>query len=414
MRPTLRLGRIAGIPIGVHWGALLIIVLIGGGLAWGTLPALYPGRGAFAYIVAGAIGAVLFIVSLLVHELAHAVIAKANGIRVESITLWLLGGVAQLRDEPRSPRVDFMVAAAGPATSVLLGAGCGAIALGLSATGAEGLVIAVPGYLAAANLLLAVFNLVPAAPLDGGRVLRAALWAWRGDRTWAAVVAARAGRFFGYALIVLGIAQVVFLSQFGGLWLALIGWFLVNAASAEAAQATVTNRLAGVRVSEVMTPQPTTADGDQTVAQFVDEVALRRMFSSYPLVDSDRRLTGLVTLNRIRAVPPERRFDTRLTDVACPPGDVPPARPEMPLTELLPRLSSCADGRAVVTDTYGHVIGVVSPSDVARAMSLAELRAADPYLARGADLNPPPGHDEPGRRPQEPGPRPEEPSRWAR
>jgi CBS-domain-containing membrane protein len=163
-------------------------------------------------------------------------------------------------------------------------------------------------------------------------------------------------------------------------------------------------------VGDVMTRQPMTADGGQTVAQFVDEVALRRMFSAYPLVDGDRRLTGLVTLNRIRAVPPERRFDTRLADIACPPGEVPPAAAEMPLTDLLPRLASCADGRAVVTDPTGHVIGVVSPTDVARAMSLADLRAAEPYLARGADLSPA-RPEQPGPRPGEPG-RPE-PSRWA-
>jgi Zn-dependent protease/CBS domain-containing protein len=411
MRPTIRLGRIAGIPIGMHWGVLVIVLLIAGSLAVGTLPGLYPGFGPVGYALAGMIAALLFIASLLTHELAHALVAKAYRIRVESITLWLLGGVAQLRDEPRSPRIDFLVAAAGPATSVLLGGGFGAVAVALAASGVTGLVVAVPAYLAAVNLLLAVFNLVPAAPLDGGRVLRAALWAWRGDRTWAAVVAARAGRLFGYALIVLGIAQILLLSQFGGLWLALIGWFLVNAASAEAVQATTTHRLAGVRVGDVMTPQPMTADGTQTVAQFVDEVALRRMFSSYPLVDADRRLTGLVTLNRIRSVPPERRFDTRLADIACPPGEVPPATVDMPITELLPQLATCTDGRAVVTDPTGHVIGVVSPTDVARAMSLADLRAADPYLARGADLRPPPGPDHPNRPPERPDR--QESTRWA-
>ncbi|HEX2418760.1 MAG TPA: site-2 protease family protein [Micromonosporaceae bacterium] len=249
MRPTLWLGRIAGIPIGVHWGALVTTVLIAGSLAWVTLPSLFPGSGGTAYIFAGGIAAVLFLASLLLHELAHAVVAKRYRIRVESITLWLLGGVARLRDEPRSPKIDFLVAAAGPASSVLLGGGFAAIAVALPAAGGEGLVVAVPAYLAAVNLLLAAFNLIPAAPLDGGRVLRAALWAWRGDRLRAAVVAAQAGRLFGYALIMFGIAQVLLWSRFGGLWLALVGWFLVNAAKAEAVQAASTHRRAR-RVAE--------------------------------------------------------------------------------------------------------------------------------------------------------------------
>jgi CBS domain-containing protein len=230
-------------------------------------------------------------------------------------------------------------------------------------------------------VVLAVFNLIPAAPLDGGRVLRAALWRWRGDRHAAAVSAARAGRVLGFVLIAIGVLQVVTGAGLGGLWLALIGWFVVSAATVEEQQARLSGRLAGVTAAQVMTGQPMILDGNLTVNDFVNQVALTHRFSTYPLVDAPGRLTGLVTLNRVRAVPPAERATTQLWQIACAPADVPVAHPEDSVVELLQRMHGCADGRAVVVDAAGRVVGVVSPSDVARAMQLANLRSLDPYAA---------------------------------
>jgi Zn-dependent protease/CBS domain-containing protein len=386
MKPTLRLGRILGIPVGVNVSVLVIVVLVCLGLAFGRLPAVLPGRPAWVYLLGGLVAAVLFVASLLAHELAHAVVARANGIEVEGITLWLLGGVAQLRTEARSPGSEFVVAVVGPLTSLGLGAVFGVAAVGLDAAGATGVPAAVAGYLAAVNVALAVFNLVPAAPLDGGRVLRAAVWRVTGDRVRAARVAAGAGRIFGLLLVALGVAQALF-GSLGGLWLALIGWFLVHAASAESEQAVLGQRLHGIRVGDVMTASPVVAPADRTVAAFIDDVVLRHPFSSYPLVDDAGRLTGLVTLNRIRAVPPGERPTVRLADIACPPDQVPTARADEPLVALLPRMAGCADGRAVVTDPDGRVVGIVSPRDISRTVAVADLRATDPYPPRGADLN---------------------------
>src|SRR5690606_30634284 len=238
----------------------------------------------------------------------------------------------------------------------------------------EGLIAATLGYLGAINVLLAVFNLVPAAPLDGGRVLRAVLWWFTGNRNRAPVVATRAGRVFGVALIAFGLAGALLWAWFGGLWLALIGWFLVNAASAEERSVVLGRQLSGVQVADVMSGPPVTAPPEANISSFIDEVVLHQRFSTYPLVDEDGRLTGLVTLNRIRQVPPDRRPDSRLRDIACPPEDVPTAHPEEPLIELLPRLAGCTDGRAVVVDPDGRVIGVVSPRDVTRMTAIADLR----------------------------------------
>ncbi len=387
MRASISLGRIAGIKVGINASVFLIVAILVLGLATGQLPAAYPGRSVIAYAIGAIVAALLFLASLLAHELAHSLVARRNGIEVESIVLWLLGGVAQLRGEAKTPGADFRIAIVGPLTSLVLAIVFGLAAAGVASLGGAGLPLGVLMYLAATNALLAVFNLIPAAPLDGGRVLRAALWQFRGDRHAAAVNAARAGRILGFVMIALGVLQVVTGRGLGGVWLALIGWFVVSAASAEEQQARLGGRLAGVKVSEVMAARPTVLDVNLTVADFIAQVALTHQYSTYPLVDAYGRLTGLVTLNRVRAVPPEQRATTRLQEIACPPSEVPIARPEESLVELLERMNGCADGRAVVVDDAGRVVGVVSASDVARSLQLADLRSFDPYPPpSGADL----------------------------
>src|SRR5690606_12761472 len=381
MRATLSLGRWFGVPVGANAGVLVILILVGFLLGAWHFPTLYPDRPVWSYAAAGAVAALLLIASVLLHELAHAVVAQANGIKVERIVLWLFGGVAQLRGEPSTAALDLAVAAVGPATSVVLGGLFGVAAVAWLAVVGEGLIAATLGYLGAINLLLAVFNLVPAAPLDGGRVLRAVLWWITGNRNRAAVVASRAGRVSGIALIAFGLAGVLLWAWFGGLWLALIGWFLVNAATAEEQSVVLGRQLSGVRVADVMSGPPVTAPPGVDVASFIDQVVLHQRFSTYPLVDQAGRLTGLVTLNRIRQVPLARRPEATLQEIACPPEEVPTARPEEPLVDLLPRLAGCADGRAVVVDPDGRVIGVVSPRDVARMTAVADLREPTPQPA---------------------------------
>jgi Zn-dependent protease/CBS domain-containing protein len=387
MRESVRLGRIAGVRIGLNLSVLVIVVVVAASLAIGRFPSAFPGRSGAAYATASVIAAVLFLASLLAHELAHAVVAKRNGIGVESITLWLFGGVAQLESEPRSPGADFRVAVVGPLTSLVVGVVFGGVALALTAGGSMGLAAGVFAYLAGVNVVLAVFNLFPAAPLDGGRVLRAGLWAWRHDRLRAAVIAARAGRVFGFVLVGLGILQTGAGLGFGGLWLVLIGLFLVNAATAEEQASRLSQATHGMRVRDVMTARPVTAEPDQTLIQFVTETVWTHRHSTYPLIDSDGRLTGLATLNRVRDAPDERRHELTLADIACRADDVPTAHPDEPLDELLPRMAGCSDGRAVVVDDSHRVIGIVSPSDVVRSVHLSGLRGWGPYGdLRGADL----------------------------
>ena len=384
---TLKIGRIAGVEVGVNWSALAIVLLIVSGLAGGQLPNAYPRHSTVVYVMAALITAVLFLASLLAHELAHAAVARRNGVDVQSITLWLLGGVAQLRGEPRSPGSDFRIAVIGPLTSLVVGLLFGMLATVAVMLDADRMLTGLLAYLAATNIVLAVFNLLPAAPLDGGRVLRAALWHRTGDRERSAITAARSGRAFGFLLAGLGLLQALLTQTWNGLWLVLVGWFLVSAATAEEQQARTTSKLSGLRVNDVMTKDPVVADGSMHLDVFVDRLAMTNRFSSYPLVDHEGRLNGLVTLNRVRAVPGGRWPDTRLRDVACPSEEVPTTGPEEPLTTLLPRLQGCADGRAVVLDEQGRVIGIISSTDISRAMQLVDLRSMESYPPpRGADL----------------------------
>jgi Zn-dependent protease len=382
MTASFRLGRIAGVPVGVNWSVLVIFALIAAGLSAGQFPRAYPDHSAWAYAVAGIGAAVVFLLGLLAHEVSHAVIAKRNGIAVKGITLWLFGGVAELQGEADSPGAELRIAGIGPLVSLVIGVVFGGIATLLAIAGQDNLAVGTFAWLGGINVALAVFNVLPAAPLDGGRLLRAALWKWRGDRTWAAVVAARAGRVLGWALIALGLVQFLLGTAVGGLWLALIGWFLLGAAGAEERQAQVGEALSGVRVGDVMSTNPQTVPPDIRVAEFIDQYLFGYRHTVFPLAE-DGRPVGLVSLDRVRQVPPEQRNNVELREVACGPRDLTITSPDEPLTELLPRLNQCADGRALVVEN-DRLVGIVSPSDISRAMLRGSLyhAAAAPRGAR--------------------------------
>jgi Zn-dependent protease/CBS domain-containing protein len=381
MTETVRLGTIAGVRVGLHWSVLGIVVLLVFGLAGGLLPAQFPGEAGIAYVAAAVAATLLFVLSLLAHELGHAVVATRNRIEVEGITLWLLGGVANLRGQAANAATDFRIAAVGPLISFLLGvAFFGATWLSVD-IGAPELVSGVLGYLASINILLAVFNLIPAAPLDGGRILRAALWAWRGDRAQAQIWSARAGRVFGLLLIALGLFTL-FAAEGVGLWWILIGLFVVTMASVEEHHARMGVMLSGLTARDIMTPNPDTADADQTVDRFVNEVAMARRHSAFPLLTSTGDLSGMVTLNRIRSLPREQHSQTPVAEIACPVDEIPIIRPDELVSDVLVRLGGCADGRALVVEN-GQLVGIISPSDVSRAISLRGVGASG---FNGADV----------------------------
>ncbi len=368
-----RVGRIAGLELRIHWSTLVIFGLLVWSLAAAQLPEQAPGAGEAAYLIAALVSGLAFYVALLAHEMSHALVARREGIEVESLTLWVLGGIAALRGEPRSPGADLRIAAVGPAVSFALAAAFALFAAGVRAAGGPELVVATLGWLAGINGVLGVFNLMPAAPLDGGRILRAALWAWRGDRSWAAIAAGRAGEMLAYLLIGLGLLGL-FSPGGGGLWFIVVGWFLLNAARVEQAQTVLQDELGDVRVASVMTPDPLTVPADANVAELLDDYMLRTRHSAFPIRDATGGPAGLVTLSRLRTVPPDRRAVVRVAEVACPMEELATARPSDRLIDLLPRLNACGEGRALVVDD-GRLVGIVTSADVARAVEVARLRA---------------------------------------
>ncbi len=371
MHNKIRLGRIAGLPVAAHWSVAVILLLFTWSLAEVSLPAAAPGYGATAYWLVGLVTTVLLLASLTAHELAHAIVARRSGVEVDDLTLWLFGGVTTLRGEAPSPGADFRIAAAGPATSIGLGVGFGVLALGLTLVGGSDLSVSATWWLAATNMLLAAFNLIPGAPLDGGRILRSALWHRRGDRAAATISAARSGQVVGYGLIALGLLAFVAGGGIGGIWLVFIGWFLLSAAEVEQRQVVARELLADVRVADVMTPAPVTAPGWLTIDAFVEQHVLGQRHSAYPVVDVSGAVEGLVTLTQLRTVPPTGRSTVRLDAVALPLDRVPTAGPDDPLAELVERSSRETGGRALVLDG-SHLVGIVTPADVTR---LIEMRA---------------------------------------
>lgn len=374
MDENIRFGRVAGIPVGANWSLLVVFWLMASGLATARFPNDHPGYGDGAYWAAAVVTAMAFYVALLAHELGHALMARRQGIPVQSITLWLFGGVTRMNGESASPEAALRVAVIGPAVS-LVGAGLFAVlALLLDSVGAPPLLGGVAGWLAGINLILAIFNLLPAAPLDGGRILQSVLWRRRGDRFSASVTAARAGRALGYFLVGLGVVGFSARSGIGPLWLVFLGVFLLMAARSEQAAAEARLHLEGVSVGSIMTPHPVIAPGWLTVDAFLEDYAPHHRFSSFPVQRFDGALAGLVTLHRLKAVQREEQASVRVLDVTCGMGEVPVTRSDALLLDLVGEMVGSPDGRALVIDD-GQLVGIVSPTDVARALELAAVDA---------------------------------------
>ena len=364
MHETIRFGHIAGVKVGANWSVLFIAWLLAFGLAEGSLPELAPGYASGVYWVVAIAAALVFFASLLAHEMAHALMARSIGLPVEGIVLWALGGVSRLGGDAPTARDELRIAVAGPATSLAIGAATFVVTVALGEFGAPDLLVAAMAWLATINVVLGLFNLAPAFPLDGGRVVRAILWARTGNRLEATRRAAAVGRIVGYGLIGGGAALFMFGGLFQGLWFALIGWFVISLATAETAQVEQRQLLAGVTVSDVMSPEPLCAPADIDVATFLDRYVLTHRYSSYPVVDGAHRLVGLVTLDAVRRVPPGRRPTTSLGEAATPADEVLQVAPDTLLTDVLAGLSATPLGRLVVIDGVGRVVGLVSHTDV--------------------------------------------------
>ncbi len=384
---SIRLGKVLGVPLSMDLG----VVVIGGLLTWGLaaiiLPNGAPGLVSSVYWTVGIVGALLFLGSLLAHELAHAVVARRNEVEVEGITLWLFGGFAQFGNEPRTPGAEFRITAAGPATSLGLGAVFLAMAFGLAQLGVPVVYTTMLAWLGIINGFLGVFNLIPGAPLDGGRILAAALWRIRGDRVSGRIGAASVGKFVGGGLIGLGLFELVVLQGFTGLWTILIGWFLFNAARMEHTHFVGRRALGALTVGEAMGPMPETVTTWTSVADLVEGALRRTSRPTVAVVDWQGRVVGVVGMDAVRRLPAEQWPTTDVVDIATSGDAIAVASPYEQLTDALERVGS-AGGAHVVVEHDGRSIGFIGPDEVRRAIELGRLRGPRPSTVMPP---PPPG-----------------------
>ena len=370
MNTTFRLGRIAGVPIGLSWTWIPVFGLFVWSLAANVFPSTNPGLATGTYVAMAFAAALAFFGSLLLHELGHALRARRVGVEIEGITLWLLGGVARFRGRFASAGAEFRIAVAGPLVTAGLAASFIALAVLTHLSPAIDGVFAWLGYI---NLLLLVFNLVPALPLDGGRIFRSALWRFKGDLSWATRIAAATGMAIGSLMVAVGMVAVFMASTFGGVWLAFIGWFLLNVARSEAQLVSMQDALAGFVVADLMTHHPIVSQAEQTVRDFMAEVPADDPSAAYPVLDGLRPVGILPSPRGLTGTGADEWTTLRVRERMVGLDQLPLLTPDEPAPEaMLAMVDAHADSALVVDD--GHLAGVVSSRDINEALKLGARR----------------------------------------
>jgi Zn-dependent protease/CBS domain-containing protein len=372
MDGNLSVGRFGGVELRLNWSLLAVVALIVWSLSEGVFPSQNPGLSHNTYLAMAVVASLLFLASIALHELGHSWVALREGIEVDSITLWLFGGVSELKGRFASPGAEFRVAVSGPLVSIVLGV----LFMLIAVVGLPSEVDGVAAWLGYINLILAAFNLLPASPLDGGRVLHSVLWRAKGDFAWATRVASEIGQVFAYLFIALGIAVFIFQGSFSGAWLAFIGWFLLQGARAEARYVATEQALGGLRVRDLMARHPVTVDADSTVGRFMDDVASSQRFTTYPVLDGDRPV-GLLAFASVAAVPRSEWDTRRVRDTMIPLDEVPLLTEDELAVDALQELSAPTGNRALVIDN-GHLAGLLSITDIARALEVGRSPARSP------------------------------------
>jgi Zn-dependent protease/CBS domain-containing protein len=364
MNPSFTIARIAGIRIGINWSWLIVLALIVWTLESTVFPASNPGLSTATYAAMAVAAAILFFTSLLLHELGHALQAKRDGVEIEGITLWLFGGVARFKGMFPSAGAELRIAVAGPLVSLLLGGLFVAVAV---AGGLGSAVDGIAAWLGYINLILLAFNLLPALPLDGGRVFRSLLWLRSGDFAWATRIAADVGRGFGYLLIGLGLLLFIVQGAWSGAWLAFLGWFLLHAAAAEGRYGLLRDALGDLRVRDLMIRRPESVPADWSLSEFMDDIAHVHHFTTYPVI-ADARVVGLLPFAAVARVPRPEWDTTRVRDCMLPIDEATSVREDEPLLDAISDMAAGSLDRALVL-AGDQVVGLLSITDVGRLVA---------------------------------------------
>lgn len=381
MRGSVRLGRIAGIEVGVHYTWLLAFALIAWTLAVGLFPAIVHGRTMALYWIMGILASLLLFVSVLLHEFAHSLVAQARGLPVHSITLFIFGGVSNLEEEAEKPGVEFVMALVGPLTSLVLAGILWGVGLLIGLHGSplsiftgnypslSSPVAALIYYLSSINLTLGAFNLLPGFPLDGGRVLRSIVWGATGNLARATNVAAISGRIFGWGFITYGVFQLFTGNLIGGLWIAFIGWFLSNAADASRREVTLREHLSGVPIRQVMDPDLETIDPGTSVQDMVWRIFMQRRRRAVPVAQNNQ-IVGIVTITDVRELPQAKWAETPVEKVMTR-QPLYSVAPEDDLNSAM-KLMARYDLNQVLVLRQGQLVGIISRADIIRYLQFSE------------------------------------------
>ncbi len=374
-RKRIPLFRISGFQVAIAPSWLVLAALVAWSLSTGFFPYQVEDLGAGWYWLMGAVGAVGLFVSIILHELSHSLVARRSGVPMRGITLFLFGGLAETGDEPGRARDEFLIAVVGPVASLLLGAVFLALGGASASAGWPRPFGAVLDYLGVINIVLAGFNLLPAYPLDGGRILRAALWGWRGRVTWATRVASRIGQGFGLLLVALGVFRLLAGMAVGGLWMVLIGLFLRHAAAVSYQQLRVRQALGDRPVRDFMRTRPRAVSPQTSVEELLADVTAGREGRVFPVADARGRLMGCVTRRRADAVDQGRRSETTVSDLLDGCSRRNSIAPDAEASEALRTMHRHGTDRLLVTRD-GQLAGTVSRRDLLEQVTLALQEAS--------------------------------------
>ncbi len=373
MRGSIPVAKIAGIKIEIHYSWLIIFVMLTFLLATGWFPQLVPRESALIYWLVAAVASLLLFASVIVHELAHSILARARGLPVRNITLFALGGASNIEREPPSAGVEFWMALVGPLASLVIGAAIWLSAITVFAH--MGLLTALLYYLGVANLLVGGFNLLPAFPLDGGRMLRAAIWRISGNLRTATRWAALVGLVISAIFIAFGFLMLLTGEAWNGIWFVVLGWFIFESAQSERTQVALQSALEGVVVADIMAPAPPGIPATATVQQAVDDYFVRLGLAAVPVEQGDH-LIGVITVEEVTQVPDYERHVIPVGQVMTPLSRLQTAKPQDSAMEVIQRmLSSRISVLSVVQD--GTLVGMLDRERVVRTLRIRQGLAAE-------------------------------------
>lgn len=366
----INLFSLAGFRIGIDISWFFIAILLSWTLAVGYFPFYYPHLSPQNYWLMGLLGMLGLFISVILHELGHAVIARKFNLNISQITLFIFGGVAELKDEPPSPKAEFYVAIAGPIVSVILALITGFLAHTGEQLGWPVMFTGVMSYLAMINTVVVIFNLIPAFPLDGGRVFRALLWWWKDNLEWATRIASHMGAGFGLFLIFMGILSFMSGSFFAGAWWVILGLFLQQAASSSRTQYYIRHELEGAKVSKFMTKNPISVSPDISIKDFVDAYVYQSHHHLYPITQGDQ-LVGYVSIKEVKHIPSDEWKNTAINKIMVPTSAIQTVTPETNALKALTLIQENNVGSLlVVEDENKHLVGILTAQDLFKLIAL--------------------------------------------